>query len=130
MLSYERGPADMGWVGRLSKVVAAAQSAVHTGRVVADEALRQRLAASAVDVTVLGWQVARSVANRGNAPSEVGSADKLLSTKVEQELYHVLNDLAGASFVVGGPEAFAEYLWSRAQSIYGGTQQIQRQIVA
>jgi alkylation response protein AidB-like acyl-CoA dehydrogenase len=41
----------------------------------------------------------------------------------------VLTDLAGASFLFDD-EAFAGYLWSRAQSVYGGTQQIQRQIVA
>jgi len=127
LLGYERGPADMGWVGRLGNVVAGARAAVASGRVTADAGTLERLAASAVDVEVLGWQVARSLESRA---TEQGSVDKLLSTRVEQQLYHVMSDLLGPAFVLGGTEPFADYLWSRAQSIYGGTEQIQRQIVA
>lgn len=131
MLAYERGPADMGWVGRLGQVLGAARDAVSSGRLPADEPLRRRLAAAAVDVEVLGWHVARSLVSRGaNARTEAGSVDKLLTTRVEQNLYRAVSDLAGSSFVVGDAKPFADYLWSRAQSIYGGTQQIQRNIVA
>jgi alkylation response protein AidB-like acyl-CoA dehydrogenase len=129
LLAYERGPADMGWVGRLGHVLGAALEAARDAPA-ADEPLRRRLAASIVDVQVLQWQVARSLANRDPAtPGSGGSLDKLLATRVEQELYHVVADLAGASFVLTDA-GFADYLWSRGQSIYGGTQQIQRQIVA
>ncbi|MEV0595529.1 acyl-CoA dehydrogenase family protein [Nonomuraea cavernae] len=131
MLAYERGPADMGWVGRLGRVLAEAREDVRTGRVAADAGLRLRLAEAAVDVEVLRWHVARSLAGRGDgSDSAAGSVDKLLTTRVEQNLYRVVSDLAGPSFVLGAPGPFADYLWSRAQSIYGGTQQIQRQIVA
>ncbi|GAB3462760.1 acyl-CoA dehydrogenase family protein [Actinophytocola sediminis] len=130
MLTYERGPADMGWVGRLGQVLASAVADVRAGRRVADEPLRRRLAACAVNLDVLRWQVARSLANRDTADGAAGSVDKLLTTRVEQELHHVVADLAGAGLVLGGTDAYGEYLWSRAQSIYGGTQQIQRQIVA
>jgi alkylation response protein AidB-like acyl-CoA dehydrogenase len=129
LLAYERGPADMGWVGRLGHLLGAALEAARDAPA-ADEPLRRRLAASIVDVQVLQWQVARSLANRDPAaPGSGGSLDKLLATRVEQELYHVVADLAGASFVLTDA-GFADYLWSRGQSIYGGTQQIQRQIVA
>jgi alkylation response protein AidB-like acyl-CoA dehydrogenase len=131
MLTYERGPADMGWTGRLGNVLAGAQEGVRDGRLPADEVLRRRLAAVAVDAQVLSWHVARSLTDRDAAdPGSSGSIDKLLTTRVEQELYRVVDDLAGAALVVGDQQPFAEYLWSRAQSIYGGTQQIQRQIVA
>ena len=131
MLAYERGPADMGWVGRLGQVIATAREAVGSGQLPASEAMRQRLAAAAVDVEVLQWHVARSLSQRGpDSRGENGSVDKLLTTRIEQNLYHVVSDLAGTSFVAGSPETFASYLWSRAQSISGGTQQIQRQIVA
>ncbi|SEP19745.1 acyl-CoA dehydrogenase family protein [Trujillonella endophytica] len=131
MLTYERGPADMGWTGRLGNVLAAAQEAVRSGRLPADDVLRRRLAAVAVDAQVLSWHVARSLVDRESAdPGSSGSIDKLLTTRVEQELYHVVDDLLGAAVVVGDQRPFSEYLWSRAQSIYGGTQQIQRQIVA
>lgn len=130
MLTYERGPADMGWTGRLGNALATAQDAIRTGRVHADAVLRRRVAAVAADLDVLQWHVARSLANRSGTTPGVGSIDKLLTTRVEQDLYHVLADLAGAGFVVGDQEGFTQYLWSRAQSIYGGTQQVQRQLVA
>jgi alkylation response protein AidB-like acyl-CoA dehydrogenase len=129
MLTYERGPADMGWVGRLGQVLAAALDGVRAGGL-ADEPLRRRLVSSMVDVHVMRWHVARSLANRNPAaPGSGGSVDKLLATRVEQRLHHVLADLAGADFVLQD-RPFADYLWSRAQSVYGGTQQIQRRIVA
>jgi alkylation response protein AidB-like acyl-CoA dehydrogenase len=83
-----------------------------------------------VDVNVLQWHVARSLASRETAaPGATGSIDKLLVTRIEQRLHHVLADLAGASFVLDD-QPFTDYVWSRAQSVYGGTQQIQRRIVA
>jgi alkylation response protein AidB-like acyl-CoA dehydrogenase len=130
MLAYERGPADMGWVGRLGQVLGAALATARGASGSVDEPLRRRLASSIVDVQVLEWHVTRVLAGRDSAgPGPSGSVDKLLATRVEQRLYHVLADLAGASFVLEDPP-FADYLWSRAQSVYGGTQQIQRRIVA
>jgi alkylation response protein AidB-like acyl-CoA dehydrogenase len=49
---------------------------------------------------------------------------------VEQQVYRTLSDLAGPAAVVDDVDQFGAYLFSRAQSIYGGTQQIQRMIVA
>jgi alkylation response protein AidB-like acyl-CoA dehydrogenase len=130
MLGYERGPGDMGWVGRLGSVVGSAVDAVRAGSTPADEPLRRRLASSMVDVNVLQWHVARSLASRETAaPGATGSIDKLLVTRIEQRLHHVLADLAGASFILDD-QPFTDYVWSRAQSVYGGTQQIQRRIVA
>ncbi len=130
MLTYERGPADMGWVGRLGQVLGAAIDSVRSGHRPADEQLRRRLVSSMADVQVLQWHVARSLASRHpGAQGSGGSLDKLLATRVEQRLHHALADLAGASFVLED-EPFADYVWSRAQSVYGGTQQIRRRIVA
>jgi alkylation response protein AidB-like acyl-CoA dehydrogenase len=130
MLTYERGPADMGWVGRLGHVLGTAVDTVRSAGSQADEQLRRRLASSMVDVQVLQWHVTRSLANRNPAsPGSGGSLDKLLATRVEQRLHHVLADLADAAFVLED-RPFADYVWSRAQSVYGGTQQIQRRIVA
>jgi alkylation response protein AidB-like acyl-CoA dehydrogenase len=131
LLIYERGPADMGWVGRMGAVLAAAEQDVRSGRRSADDALRRRLAAGRVGLQVLQWHVRRSLARRlHERPGADGSLDKLLATRVEQELYATLADLAGADAILDDNPAFAAYLYSRAQSIYGGTQQIQRDIVA
>ncbi|MCU0269313.1 MAG: acyl-CoA dehydrogenase, partial [Acidimicrobiales bacterium] len=60
-----------------------------------------------------------------------GSVDKLLATRTEQDLHHLAMDLAGVDPLVGrAPARLREYLYSRAQSIAGGTSQIQRTIVA
>jgi alkylation response protein AidB-like acyl-CoA dehydrogenase len=131
MLTYERGPADMGWVGRIGRVVARAHSEVRSGRITADEVMRGRLAADWVGLQVLQWHVQRSLASRQHrAPGPEGSLDKLLATRVEQQVYRTLSDLAGPAAVVDDVDQFGAYLFSRAQSIYGGTQQIQRTIVA
>jgi alkylation response protein AidB-like acyl-CoA dehydrogenase len=130
MLGYERGPGDMGWVGRLGSVLATAVAEVRDGTRPADDPLRRRLASSMVDLTVLQWHVARSLSSRETtAPGAAGSIDKLLVTRIEQRLHHALADLAGPSFVLDDHH-FNDYIWSRAQSVYGGTQQIQRRIVA
>lgn len=131
MLSYERGPADMGWVGRIGRVVARAQREIREGRVAADEVMRHEVTAGWVGLQVLQWHVQRSLASRQyRAPGAEGSIDKLLATRVEQQVYHTLADLAGSAAVLDDLETFRAYLYSRAQSIYGGTQQIQRSIVA
>jgi alkylation response protein AidB-like acyl-CoA dehydrogenase len=131
MLTYERGPADMGWVGRMGAVLAAAEADVCTGRLPADEVMRRRLARCRVGVQVLQWHVWRSLSQRRfEPPGADGSIDKLLATRVEQDLYATLADLAGPDALRSDNAAFGGYLYSRGQSIYGGTQQIQRTIVA
>jgi alkylation response protein AidB-like acyl-CoA dehydrogenase len=131
MLTYERGPADMGWVGRLGAVLAAAEADVRAGRLAIDEPMRRRLARCRVGLHVLQWHVWRSLSRRRVAPpGPEGSIDKLLATRVEQDLYTTLADLAGPAALRADNAVFGGYLYSRAQSIYGGTQQIQRTIVA
>jgi alkylation response protein AidB-like acyl-CoA dehydrogenase len=131
MLTYERGPADMGWVGRITAVLAAATDDVRSGRVAADETMRRRLASGWVGVQILHWHVQRTLARRAyEASGAAGSLDKLLATRVEQEIYATLLDLAGGAALADDGATFSTYLYSRAQSIYGGTQQIQRTIVA
>lgn len=130
MLSYERGPADMGWTGRYAKSLAQAHDAFLAGSQPSDEALRLRLAQAGVGVRVLDWHVQRTLANRGDNSDANGSIDKLLATRVEQELYRVIADVHGGEAVTTDDASFHSYLYSRAQSIYGGSQQIQRSLVA
>jgi alkylation response protein AidB-like acyl-CoA dehydrogenase len=96
MLTYERGPADMGWVGRMGVALAAAEADVRAGRLAADDVMRRRLARCRVGLQVLQWHVWRSLSRRRFAPPGAdGSIDKLLATRVEQDLYATLADLAG-----------------------------------
>jgi len=62
----------------------------------------------------------------GVAHGPEGSLDKLLMTWVEQSAGH-------AALAVGGTrdsELLSAYLYSRAQSVMGGTSQIQKNIIA
>ena len=132
LLGFERGPADMGWTARLARQLSIAETRIRHGELVAGAAQREALAGAWVELEALRLQVLRSTSQRldGSAPGPEGSLDKLLMTRAEQRLLHVLQDLAGAEGVLQESDLFQSYLWSRAQAIFGGTQQIQRDIVA
>jgi len=130
-VGYERGPADVGFSSRYARLM---------GKLVDDfrgtdpsPADRVLLARSHVAVEVLRSHVLRSLTARNDAegPGPEGSIDKLLSTLVEQRLHHAAMDLHGAAAMTGAsPKIQADYFYSRAASIAGGTAQIQRTIVA
>jgi alkylation response protein AidB-like acyl-CoA dehydrogenase len=122
----------MGWTARLRRMLTLAEGSVRDGRVSADAGVRERLAQAWVELEALRLQVLRSTCHRldGSAPGPEGSLDKLLMTRAEQLMNHALLDLAGAAGVLGEGELWANYIWSRAQAIFGGSRQIQRDIVA
>ncbi len=66
----------------------------------------------------------------GGRPGPEGSVDKLLMTRVDQRIHGLMMDLLGAEPLLEEGHELDLYFWSRAQSIFGGTQQIQRDIVA
>jgi alkylation response protein AidB-like acyl-CoA dehydrogenase len=151
-VSFERGPGDVGYIadlrrtiGRLTEVVRAGRSGDATQATEATEAteaspapaenreMALRLARSVVDVEVLRVHVLRSLSRRtaGLATEVDASVDKLLMVRTEQALGHAELDLRGAGVLTGEePEALHDYLWSRAASVYGGSEQIQRTLVA
>jgi alkylation response protein AidB-like acyl-CoA dehydrogenase len=60
-----------------------------------------------------------------------GSVDKLLMTWVEQSVGAAALEVAGSGAVVDGEDVGLKiYLYSRAQSVMGGTSQIQKNIIA
>jgi alkylation response protein AidB-like acyl-CoA dehydrogenase len=132
LLGFERGPNDMGWTARLHRQLAQIEAAVRAGDIYASPAQREALAEAWVGVEALRIHVQRSTSARldGSAPGPEGSIDKLLMTKVDQQLNHVIVDILGAEAVLDDSVAFPGYIWSRARSIFGGTQQVQRNIVA
>jgi alkylation response protein AidB-like acyl-CoA dehydrogenase len=81
---------------------------------------------------VLRVHVLRSLTRRlgGSPPGAEGSIDKLLAGATEQILGHVGLDATSATVTGGRPGVLAEYLYSRAATIAGGSAQIQRTIVA
>jgi alkylation response protein AidB-like acyl-CoA dehydrogenase len=86
-----------------------------------------------VELEVLRVHVVSSLSrrSRGRSTEAEASVEKLLMIRTQQALGHTLVDLLGAGLILGDePEGLFQYLWSRATSVYGGSEQIQRTLVA
>ena len=127
VVSHEREPAELGFSARYGKLVRQlAERTRDEGGL--SRTTREELAWAAVQTEMLRLHVRRRLSERldGIAHGPDGSLDKLLMTWVEQSVGH-------AALAVGGtrdPELLSAYLYSRAQSVMGGTSQIQKNIIA
>src|SRR3954466_6652420 len=127
-LGHERGTAALPrqvklrtWLDR------AVQDAAAQGRL-DDPLVQVQLAQALIGVEVLRHHAYRTVGEflNGGAVGPDSSSVKLLMAEAEQRL-------AASAFEILGPEDefwTETYLYSRAASVYGGTQQIQRNIIA
>jgi alkylation response protein AidB-like acyl-CoA dehydrogenase len=81
---------------------------------------------------MLRLHVCRRLSDRlaGIAHGPDGSIDKLLMTSAEQAVGHAALAVDGAGHDGARDTALKVYLYSRAQSVMGGTAQIQRNLVA
>jgi len=81
-----------------------------------------------VESEMLRLHVCRRLSERldGIEHGPGGSIDKLLMTWVEQSVGHAALKTVGS----GDEEMFGAYMYSRAQSVMGGTSQIQKNIIA
>ena len=122
IVSHEREPAELGYSARYGKLVRDLVKRVGDQPVPAD------LAWAVVQSEMLRLHVRRRLSERldgvGHGPQ--GSLDKLLMTWTEQAAGHAAIAVAGT----GDPELLSAYLYSRAQSVMGGTSQIQKNIIA
>jgi len=121
VVGHEREPAELGYSARYGKLVRdmAARS---------DGPVPPDLAWAVVETEMLRLHVRRRLSERldGVDHGPDGSLDKLLMTWVEQAAGH-------AALAVGGTrdaDLLSAYLYSRAQSVMGGTSQIQKNIIA
>lgn len=132
LLGYERGPADIGWVSRFARTLRILEDEARAGTLRSHSTLRASLAKAYVDLRALQVQVQRTLTSRkdGSTPGPEGSIDKLLMTRTDQSLHRAMMDLRGAAPLLDDGLDLDLYFWSRAQSIFGGTSQIQRDIVA
>lgn len=121
VVSHEREPSTLGYSARYGKLVREMASRVE-GRAPQD------LAWAAVQAEMLRLHVRRRLSEQldGLKHGPQGSLDKLLMTWVEQSVRHAALAVSGTS----DPELLSAYLYSRAQSVMGGTSQIQKNIIA
>jgi alkylation response protein AidB-like acyl-CoA dehydrogenase len=121
VVGHEREPATLGYSARYGKLV---QDLVARSR----PTMPSELAWAVVQTEMLRLHVRRRLSERldGVVHGPEGSLDKLLMTWVEQSVGHAALAVDGAH----DPEALSAYLYSRAQSVMGGTSQIQKNIIA
>jgi len=131
-VAFERGPAEVGAIARAFRTLASLEAAARHGRYgrVADAGLR--LARVRVHLEVLRLHVLRTLSeSHGEPPGPESSVGKLMMGQTEQELSRLRLELTGSGALVGDDhDALNDYLHSRALSIYGGTAQIQKNIIA
>jgi alkylation response protein AidB-like acyl-CoA dehydrogenase len=133
-VAHERGTAALPrqvtlrtWLDRL--VEDAADAVSDGGPVLANESVQAALGRALVEIEVLRHHATRTMSEflNGGSVGPESSGVKLLMAQAEQTLgmaaLEVLGDAAGAFW-------HERYLYSRAASVYGGTQQIQRNIIA
>jgi alkylation response protein AidB-like acyl-CoA dehydrogenase len=139
LLSFERGSSAIGQYTRFrAEWDAVAKVARETGRD-KDPALRQRLAQVLLDLEVLrlhSWHILTKV-QQGQELGFESSMTKLQWSETHQDLGEVYMDVVG----YGGQEipglATADldpltelFLWTRSETIWGGSSQVQRNIVS
>ena len=135
IVSHEREPGELGYVARYAKTVKRARA----GRCAPDPAAfradqREAVAWAHVQTEMLRLHVCRRLSERldGIEHGPGGSIDKLLMTWVEQTRRQRRRSRCPAPHAATDADdvALKVYLYSRAQSVMGGTSQIQKNIVA
>jgi alkylation response protein AidB-like acyl-CoA dehydrogenase len=143
-LGHERGTAALPrqvklrtWLDRAVSV--AAERKLDGRSVLEDSEAQTALARALIGIEVLRHHAYRTVGEflSGGAVGPESSSVKLLMAEAEQRLATTVLEVLGPTLLQGDPADVPEndfwyetYLYSRAASIYGGTAQIQRDIIA
>jgi alkylation response protein AidB-like acyl-CoA dehydrogenase len=143
-LGHERGTAALPrqvklrtWLDRLVRT--AAERELDGQALLDDPHAQVALARAMIGIEVLRYHAYRTVGEflSGGAVGPDSSSVKLLMAEAEQRLGMTAIELLGPALQHADPEQHADdefwqetYLYSRAASVYGGTAQIQRNIIA
>jgi alkylation response protein AidB-like acyl-CoA dehydrogenase len=132
VVSHEREPGELGYVARYRKLVKELSGVVRARPSDFGPEQRRDLAWALVEAEMLRLHVCRRLSARldGMSHGPEGSVDKLLMTSAEQAVGHAALSIGGAEGLRGDDTWLRVYLYSRAQSVMGGTSQIQRNLVA
>jgi alkylation response protein AidB-like acyl-CoA dehydrogenase len=132
IVSHEREPHELGFASRYRKTVQQLTKAVRQDPDRYGPEQRRELAWGIVEADMLQRHVSRRLSDRlgGIEHGPEGSIDKLLMTWVEQAVGHAALAIGGSAHDDGDDTWRNVYLYSRAQSVMGGTSQIQRNLVA
>lgn len=134
LLGFERGVSTLaqqvGFERELRRVVDAARARGRTH----DPVVRQRLAVAWSGLRIMRWNALRSMSARG-VPGPEASISKLFWATWHRDLGNLAVDVLGADALVaeGLPYELTReqklFLFSRADTIYGGSNEIQRNVL-
>ncbi|MDT4912290.1 MAG: hypothetical protein QOC66_1418 [Pseudonocardiales bacterium] len=132
-LGFERGVATLGQqVGFRREYDGLVALAKRTGAV-DDPAVREKLTRSWMGLEVMRAHAQRTLAS-GGTPGTEASVAKLLWAHWHRDLGELAMEVAGAASMVEGPDGLDGwqrlFLFTRADTIYGGSDEIQRNIIA
>ncbi|HXW39351.1 MAG TPA: acyl-CoA dehydrogenase family protein [Acidimicrobiales bacterium] len=132
VVSHEREPGELGFVARYGKLANELVGLVATRPEAFGAEQRRDLAWALVEVEMLRCHVRRRLSERldGITHGSEGSVDKLLMTSTEQTVGHAALSIGGSGLPGQDETWLRVYLYSRAQSVMGGTSQIQRNLIA
>jgi alkylation response protein AidB-like acyl-CoA dehydrogenase len=132
VVSHEREPGELGYVARYKKLTKELTAMVRADPDRYGPEQVRDLGWALVEAEMLRLHVCRRLSDRldGITHGPEGSVDKLLMTQVEQAVGRAALSVGGAAHGEGDGTWLAAYLYSRAQSVMGGTSQIQRNLVA
>jgi alkylation response protein AidB-like acyl-CoA dehydrogenase len=132
LLGFERGVSVLGQVVGFARELRAVVELARENRALDDPVLRDRLAGLAVELEVMRWQALRGLsADDPAAPSIF----KLVWANWHKRLGEVAMDVRGPDGLVApAPHELDDwqrlFLFSRADTIYGGSDEVQRTILA
>lgn len=133
ILGSERGPYA---VRRAAVVQTALDRVLRDARgLTLHPAVRDQLSRALISVRMLDLRIDAVVADlaEGRYPGPEAAVTKLLLTEAEQAVMavaHHLDGLGGAAWEGDTPAVVGDYMYSLAASIYGGSAQIQRNLIA
>jgi alkylation response protein AidB-like acyl-CoA dehydrogenase len=132
IVSHEREPHALGFAGRYKKLAKQLTQQVKADPSAYDAEQRRDLAWAVVEAEMLRLHVCRRLSDRldGISHGPEGSIDKLLMIEAEQAIGHAALSVGGTGLDGGDDTWFKVYLYSRSQSVMGGAEQIQKNLVA
>jgi alkylation response protein AidB-like acyl-CoA dehydrogenase len=143
LLSFERSSAVEKYAELRPEhddLVSKARTTYRDGTLAASDRLfRQRIGQLVIDLELLYLHALHVLTKveRGDVLGAESSVTKLQWSETHQDMGELFADLSGLGSMVGDPAtalgiSFAQqrYLWSRAETLYGGSSQVQRNIIA
>ena len=97
-----------------------------------DPLVRQKLAQSYIDVELLKLMGYRSLTHilRTGHPGPESSLEKVIGSETDQRLQELAMSVGGQHATLLGNAVARDYMYSRSETIMGGTSEIQRNVIA